>query len=214
MIDLEKARPYYGVNNFAGEEAVEALAHYLGLYRDQLLLTGSSLIGDYSNDIDIIIAGADHGVVDKLYELVEDKVFNRISMYFLLKEYFSKHSSSMDINTYLYIKGNTILHLQYNRRHINLKLVKYLRGVNECIEPVIDRHYFSGTILVIDSIEPYALPAKFHVRIGDEYFILETYRELFSELKPGKYYVQGYIEVRDDYKVLNIDHGFIRLAKF
>lgn len=213
VIDLEYAKPYYGLNNFAGEEVIEVLARYLGLGPNQLLLTGSSLIGEYSNDIDIVIVGADQGVVDKLYELVEENVFDRINEYFLLKEYFSKHRSSMDIYTYLYIKRNTILHLLYNRRHINLKLVKYSRGFSGCIEPVSYRYYFTGIIEVIDSIEPYILPARFHVRIRDKYFVLETYRELFSELRPGKYYVQGWIEVRDEYKVLNIDHGFIRFVR-
>lgn len=213
VIDLKNTRPFIHKGAVVEDEVISFLAQCLNINKDQLMLTGSSLIGEGSNDIDIVIVGADHRIIERLYELTSEDVLHRIDKHSLLKEYLGKHRSVMDLYTYLYIKGDTILHLIHNRKHINLKLVKYVRGLNECIDYVEARHPFAGYIEVIDSIEPYILPARFYVRHRNKLFVLETYREIFSELKPGKYFVRGWIEIKNDCEVLNIDHGFIEYVK-
>jgi predicted nucleotidyltransferase len=215
VISLDRVFQYdfKHISNSQVLEIISFLKKLLSIDENNIILTGSSLINEGSNDVDVIIRGASEEVVDELVKHIRNNVLSRVSEYTLIREYFNKHKSYTDLRTYLYLKNNTILHINYKGIHVNLKLLRYRIGYNYCKDPVYSRRFFEGTIEVVKPIRRIVLPAKFLVKIGDEYMVLETQREILSELRSGKYYVRGEVEERRDGRVLCIDRGFIYLVK-
>ncbi len=214
VVDLERvfSYDYRQINNPYVFEAISFLKEILSINMEDIVLTGSSLIGG-ANDIDIIIKGADEEVVRDLERLIENNILYRVRENVLIEEYLRKHISYTDLKTYLFLKRKTLLHLNYKDKHINIKLLGYRKGYSYCKDPVYKREFFKGLIEVVKPLRKTILPAKFLVRIRNEYITLETQRELLSELRPGKYYVSGELEERSRGKILCIDRGFIYLVK-
>ncbi len=176
---------------------------------NNLFITGSSLIFSTHNDIDIVILGVNIDLINKVQSLISRKVIRRAPESCLVKEYLLKHSKDTDLGTYLYLKKDTISHIVVNNIHVNIKYVSYSNGFNRCVDPVEDRKLYKGRIQVIDCINKHILPTRYIVQIGNKKILMETFREMYSEIPLGEYYVKGYIEYRRTGEVLVPDHGYI-----
>ena len=173
----------------------------------ELHITGSSLVTEEFNDVDFVIYGASEDIVDKLSELFNRELLKR-SEYILTREYLSKHSGLPSIQDYLFLKKNTILHGLLQGIHINLKLVYYKSGFNKCVDPVIECREFNGVVEVEKPIRPHIIPSIYSVRINGEELLMESLRELYSELPLGRYIVyNARLEYRESGVYLVPDSG-------
>jgi len=208
MVDLNEVKPFNPRFDERVLNIVNTLRDLIGF--NDYLLTGSTILGDF-RDIDIVIYGVENDILKNVVKLIDQGVLKR-SMYILVDEYNSKHRGRLDYNTYMYIKRDTITHLEYGGFHVNFKFTKYKKGFNTCIDRVYRREFFNDEIEIVEPVEKYVIPARYIVKTtsGEEY-ILETYREVYCELPSSKYRVEGFIEYRERGTYINIDHG--KLAK-
>ncbi|MEM1879696.1 MAG: hypothetical protein QXE28_01955 [Desulfurococcaceae archaeon] len=156
----------------------------------ELYLTGSASVLENYNDVDFVIYGATEDVVAKARKLVETGVLKKNES-MLVNEYARKHSSSMSLADYLYLKRSTILHFMLLGVHVNLKLVQYKYGYTECTDPVLDFKLVTGKIRVLKPINPHTIPARYEALLNNRSVVLESLREVYSELEPGDYYIQN-----------------------
>lgn len=203
MLDRGKTYPYKPCLNPSVEYIISFMREYMG-FKDYLV-TGSTLIGG-GRDIDIIIYGFKQEYLDSIKELIKCKIVNR-SLDLLFHEYFLKHIRDTNLETYIHIKKNTLLHILYRGVHINFKFLRYSHGYNYCVDPVYYRRFFYGEIKIIEPIDKYVIPSRYRVLYNDEEYVLESYREIYAELPIGKYYVEGFLESRRDNTYIIPDHG-------
>lgn len=196
-------------------EVSESIAQLLDVDPGLIEVSGSSLLLDEPRDIDIIIYGSDESVVVRIKKLLEAGIFQRTGEYTLFLEYREKHSGALSLWDYLELKRDTILHVFYRGLHVNLKLYMYKEGVNACVDRVEDVRSYDGVIEVIKSINPRLLPARYYVLDSKgSRIVAESFRELYAELRPGKYVVvNGRLEIRSSGEVLNFDEGKVSAIK-
>ncbi|MEM4481537.1 MAG: hypothetical protein QXV04_02290, partial [Desulfurococcaceae archaeon] len=127
-------------------------------------LTGSALIADSYNDIDIVVYGANQGVVERLSEAFNRGVIER-SEWLIIEDYLGKHSKEMSLSDYLYLKRRTLLHGNYRGTHINLKLVEMKQGFNGCVDPVYSCSSYTGVVKLIEPLNPHLIPARYRVEL-------------------------------------------------
>ncbi len=211
VIDISHAYSFYTLFHkhipYTSQMIKEVISQLFGV--NDLYITGSSLVFSTYNDIDIVILGADTELVNRVRSLISRRVIRRAPESWLLKEYLLKHSNDTDLRTYLYLKKDTISHIVVNNIHVNIKYVSYSNGFNQCVDPVEDRKLYRGRIQVIDCVNKYILPTRYIIRIRNKKILMETFREMYSEIPLGEYYVKGYIEYRKTGEVLVPDHGYI-----
>lgn len=190
-------------------EVSETIACLLDVDPGLVEVTGSSALLDEPRDIDIIIYGSNEDVVERLTKLLELGIFRRASEYLLFLEHREKHADALGVWDYLRLKRDTMLHLLFRGLHVNLKLYMYEEGVNACIDPVESARSFSGVIEVIKPINPRLLPARYYaIDNRGSGIVVESFRELYAELSPGKYaVVNGRLEIRSSGEILNLDEG-------
>ncbi len=209
VIDRDKAQPYCVKTRSFISVLIHMVEELLGI-RGKYVLTGSILLDvDSVHDIDLVIYCVDDRVIEKIRELFVEKIFRPLNYMDLYLEYREKHVKDTDLYTYIFIKKNTILHFLLNNFHVNLRLVRFCRGYSGCIEPVISRETYTGSIEVLEPIYRYVVPSKYLVRLGDgREAYMESYRELFSEIPCGRYFVEkSFLEVRETGLYLVPDHG-------
>jgi hypothetical protein len=202
LVSIAKYRPAMMVPS-----AVEEITWMLELSPLQVEVSGSYLVNpEAAGDIDVVVYGATNEVADRIRLLIERGVFKRPSLWILYKEYTIKHVGVLDVETYLASKSKTILSLTLGGKIVNLRLYRYKRGFNTCTDPVESRRGFKGLIELTDQANP-VLPSrrKAVFQGGEAYF--ETHRELYAELPPGLYYVEGDLEVRKSGVYIVADRG-------
>ena len=206
VIPLDSAHPYTlrGLNNIHYYKSVlEALLD------TELYLTGSASYSSQFRDVDFVIYEANDKIVAKLRELFQRKILEK-SIWLLIKEHRDKHSSSLNLTDYLYLKKNTILHGYYRGIHVNLKLIELSKGYNTCIEPVYGYSHYTGYVTVKKAENPHLLPTRYNAYIEKGEVVLESLRELYAELRPGLYYtVNSRLEERKNGFYLVPDHGIL-----
>jgi hypothetical protein len=152
--------------------------------------TGSSLFVERPNDYDFIIYGADQEVVGRLRKLIDRGVI-KVNVDILVREYIEKHSSTLSLSDYLRVKKSTILHGLFQGFHVNFKLVELRTGFNECVDPVISYEDYTGPATIVEALNPHVIPARYRAVIRGVELILESLREIYSELEPGRYWVEN-----------------------
>ncbi|MCD6301240.1 MAG: hypothetical protein J7L82_04135 [Staphylothermus sp.] len=177
------------------------------LNTNDLFITGSSLFFDSYNDVDIVILGADTEIINEVKRLINKNVLKRVTQATIMNEYLLKHKNDTDLKTYLFLKKDTLSHIIVNGIYVNIKYVSYNVGFNQCIEPVEERIPFEGKIRIIDCLNRHILPTRYVIQVGNEKLLMETFREIYSEIPPGYYYVKGHLEYRKNGKILVPDHG-------
>lgn len=209
VIDIDKSYLYIPKTSIDIDYVVKTLSEYIGF--NNYYLTGSIVINKYfdSRDLDIVIYGFRNEYVSNIEKLIGNGVLKQINYYSLYNEYLSKHSNRIDFNTYFSIKKNTLLHFIYRNLHINLRLVKYEYGFQECVDPVIKREFFIGEVFLKEIIDKYTIPSKYIVEYNSEEYYLESFRELYAELPRGKYFINGFLEYRKSGLYIIPDQGYI-----
>ncbi|MEM1780266.1 MAG: hypothetical protein QXQ17_03830 [Desulfurococcaceae archaeon] len=182
------------------EWIVSYLSSILNIDINNIELTGSAPFTDKWHDIDLVIYGCTSEIADKVADLIERGVLNRTREHVLVNEYFEKHVNNLSLREYLYLKKDTLLHLDIMGHHVNLKLYRYDKGFNTCIHPVSRVDLFTGKLHVFNGLTPSLLPSIYMASTsGVGELFIETYRELYAELKPGVYYAKNCrLEHRDD----------------
>jgi len=211
VIDVSHAYSFYTLFHkhipYTSQMVKETISQLFGV--NDLFITGSSLVFSKYNDIDIVILGVDTELINRVQSLISRKIIRRAPESCLVREYLLKHSKDTDLTTYLYLKKDTISHIIVNKIYVNIKYVSYSNGFTQCMDPVEDRKLFRGRIQVIDCINKHILPTRYIVRVGNKKILMETFREMYSEIPLGEYYVEGYIEYRETGEVLVPDHGYM-----
>ncbi|OYT38045.1 MAG: hypothetical protein B6U89_06430 [Desulfurococcales archaeon ex4484_58] len=206
VIKLDEIMLYKpGLDNFI-EYIVDTIVDMIGIDREDCVVSGSTLLGR-RRDLDIVVYGFSEEYISNIEKLLRERVFERIRYDQLYYEYLSKHVKDTDLYTYMYIKKDTILHFLFNNVHVNLRFNRFSRGVHGCVDPVYKREFFIGEIHVLKPIFKYVIPSKYLIRWYDRVLYLESYREIYSELPVGRYYVEGFIEHRRDGEYIVPDHG-------
>lgn len=190
------------------------ISYVLGFFRSivdkEIYLTGSSLIEEQFNDVDMVVYGSDESTVQKIERLFNQGILSR-AQHVLVREHKEKHRDTMKLEEYLRVKKDTILHGLFRNIHVNFKLVELEKGFNSCIDPVYEYSNYTGVVKVVKPINPHLIPARYLALIGSEEVILESLREIYAELKPGKYYVQNArLESRTSGRFLVPDLGSLR----
>lgn len=207
VIPMLHVTPVIGIDRASEVERVRrTLESILGL---EVYLTGSALVCHEFHDLDFIIYGADESTVEKLEELVRRGIF-KTSISLLINEYFEKHMKAMNLENYLLLKKDSVLHFRLQGYHVNLKLVEYKRGFVGCRDPVLNYMNYTGTVEVVYPINPRIVPARYESTINGKHIMLESFRELYAELKPGLYYaINARIEERESGRYLVPDTGVL-----
>lgn len=193
--------------------AVEEITWMLELSPLQVEVSGSYLVNpETAGDIDVVVYGATHEVAERIRLLIEREVFKRPSPWILYKEYTIKHIGALDVETYLASKSNTILSLTLGGKIVNLRLYGFERGFSMCVDAVESRRGFRGIIKLTDQANPILPSRRKAVFEGGEVYF-ETHRELYAELPPGLYYVEGDLEVRKSGVYIVADRGRVMGVK-
>lgn len=213
VIDIDKSYLYTPEISSSIEYIVKTLSELIGF--KNYSLTGSIVLYKYNGlrDLDIVVYGFKNEYIYNIESLLSKEFLKPIDYYTLYNEYLAKHSGKIDLDTYISIKRNTILHFIYRSLHINLRFVKYEQGFQQCIDPVNRRRFFTGEVFLKEIIDKYTIPSKYIVEYSSEEFYLESYREIYAELHPGKYFVNGFLEHRKSGLYIIPDHGGIVLRK-
>lgn len=209
-INAEKAILYKPNLSHPISSIIKSVESLLDLDEEEYVVTGSILIGA-NRDIDIVVYGVSDFLIDKIRDLVNKGVFEKADLYTLYKEYLAKHKGRVDLDTYLSVKKDTLLHLRYRGYHLNLRLVRFKQGVQKCVDPVFKRVFFIDEITIVKPLDYRVIPSRYLVEVRGRELYLETYRELYAELKPGKYYVEGFLEYRRGGGYIVPDHGLLKL---
>ncbi|MEM4718427.1 MAG: hypothetical protein QXE81_06720 [Desulfurococcaceae archaeon] len=209
LIPLKKSFKLYSTYNIEVSYILEFIRSLLDREKE-VYLTGSSLINKEFNDIDVVIYGSDESTVDNIERLFNQGVLSR-SYYILIREHREKHFDKMKLEEYLKIKKNTILHGLFRNIHVNFKLVELEKGFNTCIDPVEKYSIYTGLIEVVKPINPHLIPARYVGIIGGEEITIESLREIYAELTPGKYYAENArVEDRSSDRFLVPDLGVLK----
>lgn len=187
--------------------AVEEITWILELSPLQIEVSGSYLVNpEEAGDIDVVVYGATDEVADRIRLLIERGVFKRPSLWILYREFTIKHVGALDVETYLASKSKTILSLALEGITVNLRLYGLKRGLSKCVDAVESRRGFRGIIELTDQANPILPSRRKALFEGDEVYF-ETHRELYAELPPGLYYVEGDLEVRKSGVYIVADRG-------
>lgn len=188
------------------------LRDVLGLDEGDIYVSGSSRVLAEHGDVDIVVYGAGEDLVHDLENLVGRGVFKRVNEWVLVREYLEKHSGRMSLADYLWFKRDTVLHLDVMGYHVNLRPVVYTKGVQGCIDPVHRVSKYTGRLRVIEQVSSRLIPSRYiAVLEGGEEVVLESMREVYSELALGNYIViEGRIEERRGGLHLVPDHGVLK----
>lgn len=179
------------------------------LLEKDIYLTGSGRFLDVYNDLDLVIYGSDQELVEKIHDLHRRDVFSR-SMSLLVKEHYLKHRD-IPLEDYLAMKRNSILHFRFMNIHVNFKLIELEHGYSGCVDPVSKVTYYTGIIEIQEPLNPHQIPARYLARAGVNELMVESLREIYAELYPGKYYVEnGRLEWRKTGVYIVPDHGAMR----
>ncbi|MEM4433920.1 MAG: hypothetical protein QXY95_03240 [Thermosphaera sp.] len=189
---------------------IDSLSRLLDKDEEEIELSGSSLLNDGYRDVDIILYQSEVETASLLEILIEKDVLKKINNYFLIREYVEKHSSRMSLENYLKLKRNTILHFMLGDSHVNVKLISFSSGFNDCYDKVENLSSYNGSFRVLKRLTAPLIPSRYLIEIQGEELEMETLREVYSELTPGDYYIAGgVIEDRRNKRVLVPDHGVI-----
>lgn len=208
LLPLEKVHLYNGPATLQSALYIKELLE--SLLERELYVTGSALVCEEFNDVDLVSYGADEETVERLKGLFEKGVLER-HLPLLIKEYSLRHSGKLSLHEYLRVKKETVLHGYYKGVHVNLKLVELRRGYNYCFDPVEEVTSYTGYVEVVKALNPHLIPARYLARVGGREVLLETLRELYAELEPGFYYaVDAKFENRKSGLYLVPDHGVLK----
>lgn len=214
MLPIDKVFEYQARLPLGRESStvISTMSALLDLDPSNIYLTGSSIFQDTYNDVDLVIYGSNEELVERLRSLIEKGVLRRAGEETLVKEYFSKHSDKLGLMDYLNLKKSTILHLEVNGIHVNLKLYRFKQGFQTCREMVFQVKNYSGPVSVKKSLTPHLTPSLYIVELKNVGTIfMETHREVYCELQEGEYLVkEGRIEVREKDLFLVPDKGVLR----
>ncbi|MEZ0393612.1 MAG: hypothetical protein ABWK00_00990 [Desulfurococcaceae archaeon] len=189
--------------------ASEAISEILDVDRDDVLISGSCLLGEY-NDVDVIVLGANDGTLERLERATSRGIVGRASAWFSIEEYYRKHGA-LDAFTYSLLRWDRPTAIVINGVVVNVKMLSMTEGRAGCVDRVLQRRAYSGLINVLRPIRRVVLPALFDVLLETgERVIMETLRELYSDIRPGEYYVIGEVERRESGTYLVIDRGAVR----
>lgn len=183
----------------------------IGVKKEEVEISGSSILSmGNPRDVDVIVYNSTFETKTMLEELLNKGVLGKASEYIIVNEYLEKHSSRMTLENYLKLKRDTILHFTLGQTHLNVKLVALSKGYSHCVDKVEDYTSYNGYFKVLERITAPLIPARYIVRVNGEIMEMESLREVYSELKPGEYYlVEGIIEERRRGRVLVPDHGVV-----
>lgn len=208
IIPRNKSYPYQ-VHHVSSEvfSVISTLERFLD---KSIYLTGSSVLSTDYRDVDLVIYGAEDTTVDRLKKLYEKGVIKKpFSM--LVEEYTHRHSKLFELSEYVEFKKNTILHGYIMGVHFNLKLYELEKGYENCIDPVLEYTSYTGPLELIKPINPHRLPGRYKGVVNGTDVLVETHRELYAELEPGKYLVkEARLEHRSTGIYLVPDHGVLR----
>ncbi len=164
-----------------------------GIEYENVLLTGSLLIGcdPIYSDIDLVFYG--ENIVDRVYGILrylrEAGVTSSLGPSGLLIEY-SKHKD-LSLDQYFMLRKNSLLQGYYMKKYrYTIRLVPYERGYSGCIDRVIWSDYKTLTIKVIEPIKPYTTPALYKVKIinsplDKDLAYMMSFRIRYTELEAG-----------------------------
>ena len=204
LIPLDRvSKPFTGLNT----PVLRLLSYLLDFDEEDMEVTGSYLVDPHdAGDVDIVLYGADESTVERLEALVSRGVLKRAGLWHSLREYYTKHVGRVDLDLYLALKARTLLHLSVNGVVVNLRPYRYRSGWHKCVDRVVKRASVRGVIELRDRATP-ILPARRRAFIGGEEVVFETHKELYAELPPGVYYVEGEIEYRESGVYIVADRG-------
>lgn len=209
VIPLSCVNPYmYSLGNIERELALKLFMSCSGLSEENVIVTGSSVVGFETGDLDIVVYGIDESGVEEIHRSLIS-CFKPISEGILVRDYFEKHVRDTDLATYLFIKRNTRFHYMYGKLHVNVKYVFFNKGSIGCIDPVESYSAFRGYVEVVDSIRKYSLPAIYVAKHNGREIYLWSLREIYAEIPEGPYYIEGRLEKRSSGLYIVPDNGWL-----
>lgn len=211
VIPLSSSHPLQARLAGVSEWIARYLSSILGVSERDIYASGSSRITLDYRDVDLVVYGVREDLVWDLKKLVEKGVLKRAGKWALINEYASKHSRRLTLSDYLFFKRNTILHLDILGFHVNLRLVAYTAGIQGCLDPVVEASSYNGVVRINEPLMIHITPSRYSAKLDNGVnVILETFREVYSELEPGEYVVrQGRLEARGSGLYLVPDHGVL-----
>lgn len=213
MVNVNDIKPYTPRLTPSTEIIVKSVVETLGLRDDEYIVTGSSILGLDAKEVDLVIYSGDTGFIEEITGSI-NRFFGGTDVWGLIEEYYGKHIGEIDLLSYLTIKKNTPLHFMFMGRRVNLKIVRFIKGYNTCIDPVKRVEPFAGYVKVINAIYKRAVPALYEVLVSGEKLFMETYREMYCELPRGTYYVSGRIEFRNKGLFIVPDRGYLKFIDY
>ncbi|AFL66292.1 hypothetical protein Desfe_0382 [Desulfurococcus amylolyticus DSM 16532] len=212
VIPVSKSTVFLNRLNNIQQVVAGIISDALGVRENDIYVTGSSRILGKYNDIDIAIYGVKEDFTKDLENLVNRGVLKRVDEWVLVDEYWEKHRGGISLAEYLWFKKNTLLHLNILGIHVNLRPVIYSRGVHGCIDPVLNISEYTGLVRVIEPIIDHAIPSRYIGLLDNgEEVILESMREVYSELDTGNYLaINNKVEERPSGIYLVPDHGLLK----
>lgn len=209
LVPLSNVKQYsYSLNSSVREFVLKLFIDCSGLCENNVVVTGSTVMGVESGDLDIIVYGVDESDVEDIHKSLS-ACFKPINEYNLIKEYYMKHKVDTDLYTYLSLKRNTKLHYLFGNLHVNVKYVFFDKGWSNCIEPVDSFSSFKGYVEVVESIRKYAIPTLYVVKHDDEELYLWSLREIYAEIPEGIYFIEGRLEKRPNGYYIVPDKGWL-----
>ncbi len=185
-------------------ELLKILRDYHG--EDGVWITGSSLVM-HGRDMDLVIN--DPGGAETIVELRRKKVLRPPGPGVLFMEWGMKHRG-IPFNKYLELKSHTVLQGLYHERPYSIRISLHPRGVNECVDRVLDARTITGRLRITGEISKFTTPSLYRAVFMGENVILETHRMLYAELEPGPYKImRGRLEHRMNGKYVVPDHGLL-----
>lgn len=212
-VEINCVKPYTPRLTHTTEVIVKSVEKTLGLENNEYVVTGSSILGLDREEVDLVVYTDDALFVEEIVSSIQ-RFFGRIDEWSLIKEYYAKHVYDTDLGSYLLIKRNTSLHFRFMDRRVNLKIVRFTKGFNACVDPVKRVEPFIGYVKVVDSIYKQVVPALYEVSVNGDKLYMETYREIYCELPRGTYYVSGRLELRDKGLFIVPDHGYLKFIDY
>ncbi len=210
IVPFSRARPYRAREDKYTAMFRRLLCDEAGIDSVEIISTGSRIIGYETSDLDLVLLGEHEELVDIIHSLTKKGILRRPDTGLLLKEY-KKHEKILTFEDFIRLKKDSILLGYFMGIPYSIRISLYRRGFATCVDEVAYREKFEGIIEIIDHEYKYTTPARYVGKTTDnQEIILETYKILYAELKPGKYYVNGYLEIRGRKVFVVPDHGFLK----
>ncbi|RLG82956.1 MAG: hypothetical protein DRO40_06225 [Thermoprotei archaeon] len=222
VVPKKDVKPFFIKSRSRVMEFMDLIIDLSGIDRDDVLLTGSLLIGydPIYSDIDLVFYG--ESIVNRVYDVLrylrESGVTSSLGPSGLLIEY-DKHRD-LSFDQYIMLRRNSLLQGYYMKKYrYTIRLVPYDHGYNECIDRVVWSDYRDLTIKVIEPIKPYTTPALYRVKIIDssldkDLAYMVSFRIRYTELDTGVL-LHGVFRIekhlRDENYYIIPDHSSVKI---